>query len=143
VTAAIGCWRDKAIDVIFYNELGARLVDVLPELRVAYEAECEAWEDEIPGAHVIYGDLLMPYLTTLLDRGEDAKLRQVFTFLELLAQSENVHIQEVVAFTVCESLLDDKARVEKARAYMGEATLRISHEVEAFWERMREGQTCQ
>ena len=42
-------------------------------------------------------------------------------------------MQEVVAVTVCERLGHEKSTHDKARAYMGPATRKISDEIEAFW----------
>jgi hypothetical protein len=87
-------------------------------------------------AYVIFGDVLNPYLLDLLGTGHHGTtLRQVFQFLEQLANHEDVHIQELVAVTICERLGDDPQLLHKARKYMGARTRQFSDEVEAFWGR--------
>ena len=91
----------RKMSQIHYDNVVEALMEAVPELRVGYEAECRQWGDEPPGPHVIFGDVLNPYLLNLLssDR-QDAALRQVFQFLEHLANHEDIHIQELVAVTV-------------------------------------------
>ena len=60
---------------------------------------------------------------------------EVFQFLELLANHEDIHLQELVAVTVCERLGDDPATLHRAYKYMGTRTRQFSDEVEAFWGR--------
>jgi len=112
------------------------LVDAVPELRSQYEQEVKWWGEEEPGAHNIYGDLLTPHLISLLksDEQEDT-LKRIFALLEKLANHEDVHVQEVVAFSVLEQLGGDKELLQKARRYMGPKTLQFSHEVEKSWGR--------
>jgi hypothetical protein len=119
--------------------LGEKLAEVVPELREKYESELRWWGEEKPGAHIIFGDVLNPFLVTLLDTiAKEKILRQIFEFLEELANHEDQRVQEVVAATVCEYLLHKKDWMTKARQYMGPQTLRLSRKVEAFWSKEKE-----
>ena len=126
----------RKVSQIHYDNVVEALMEAVPELRVGYEAECRQGGDEPPGPHVIFGDVLNPYLLNLLssDR-QDAALRQVFQFLEHLANHEDIHIQELVAVTVCERLGDDPKILHRAYKYMGARTRQFSDEVEVFWGR--------
>jgi hypothetical protein len=127
--------RVKMIGITFEN-MAEKLIEVVPELRCQYESELEWWGDEQPGAHIIFGDVLNPYLICLLESGnQEAILARIFAFLEELASHEDTRVQEVVAVTVCERLGDDSKVIEKARRYMGNKTLSLSNEIEAFWGR--------
>ncbi len=118
------------------DHVAEALVAAIPALRAAYDEERRQWGDEPPGPRVIFGDILNPYLLTLLHTGEQkATLRQIFAFLEELAQHEDLHIQELVAVTVCERLGDDAIALAAASRYMGAQTRQFSTEVEAFWGR--------
>ncbi len=121
---------------ITYHNLAEKLVEAIPELKSQYEQELKWWGDEEPGAHNIYGDLLTPYLISLLKSdAQEETLRQIFVFLEKLANHDDVHVQEVVAFSILEQLGGDRELLMKARKYAGPKTLQFSHEVEAFWGR--------
>lgn len=124
------------VSQIRYDNVVEALVEAVPELRPCYEAERRQWGTEPPGPHVIFGDVLNPYLLDLLGTGRHGtKLHQVFQFLEQLANQKDVHIQELVAVTICERLGDDPQILHKARTYMGARTRQFSDEVEAFWGR--------
>ncbi len=118
-----------------FENIGEKLVEVVPELRQSYELELELWGNEQPGPHIIFGDLLNPYLISLLESHNQPILKQIFTFLEQLANHEDIKVQEVVAVTVCERLGDNPEWLLKARQYMDKTTLRFSDEIEAFWGR--------
>jgi hypothetical protein len=121
---------------IDYTNVAEALVEAVPDLRGRYEEEHRWWGDEKPGPHIIFGDVLTPYLIDLLDsERQEGKLRQVFAFLELLASHADIHIQELVAVTVCERLGDCQEHLRKAYKFMGPRTRRFSEEVEAFWGR--------
>src|SRR5580765_935197 len=53
-------------DSISYEQANERLVQFLPELRDAYQRELEWWQAEAPGPHVLYDEILKPYINTLL-----------------------------------------------------------------------------
>ncbi len=116
-----------------YDDISNALVEYLPELREVYEAELKWWGDEQPGPHVIYGDILNPYIDRLLQSEEAVALRRVFDFLEMLARSEDLRVQELVAVTVCEYLGNNDEHLHQARHFMRPATLRHSDDVEKFW----------
>lgn len=124
----------KDLTKIQYANVAEALIEALPDLRERYVEERRWWDDEKPGPHIIFGDVLNPYLIDLLDAGgNDEKLRKVFQFLECLAQHGDVRIQELVAVTVCERLGKRPERLKKARKFMGTRTRQFSEEVETFW----------
>ena len=117
-----------------FSNMSDLLMEVAPELREEYERERQSWDTEEPGAHIIYGDLLTPYIITLLESGSRAEdLRRLFDFLEELAGHPDVHVQEVVAFSVVERLTDNAHWLDRAYEYMGPKTLQIVREVKRFW----------
>lgn len=122
--------------VLRYEQLIERLLEVVPDLRKAYDEELAWYGGEVPGPHIAFGDLLDPLILNLLRQGtDDDTLKRVFTLLEEMATSSDVRTQEVVAYTVLERLGDDREILEKARCLMGPATLALPHEVEHFWGR--------
>src|SRR5215813_10256224 len=126
----------KDVSQIHYDNVVGALLEAVPELRAGYEAECHQWGDEPLGPHVIFGDVLNPYLLDFLGAARpDAKLRRVFQFLERLANHEDIHISEMVAVTGCERLGDDPKILHRAHKYMGARTRQLSDEVEVFWGR--------
>lgn len=118
---------------IRYENASDKLVEYVPELSEAYETELKWWGDEAPGPHVVYGDILNPYIDRLLESGNDVALRRVFEFLEVLSCSKDQRVQELVAVTVCEHLGNDPERLKQAERFMSSATLKHCQDVERFW----------
>lgn len=121
---------------VTYDRLSNELIKVAPELRAQYEEELRWWGDETPGPHIIYGDVLNPYLISLLEADDESNeevLRRIYGFLEALANHDDERVQEVVAVTVCERLGASKELLERAHRYMGPKTRQLSDEIEAFW----------
>jgi hypothetical protein len=128
----------KDVSQIHYANVAEALIEAVPELRARYAEELRVWGDELPGPHIIFGDVLNPYLIELLDAHHATEqLQKVFEFLEILAHHDDVHVQELVAVTVCERLGDCRELLQKARKFMGPRTRQFSKEVEDFWGRKR------
>ena len=125
---------------ICYESVSNALIERLPELREMYQTELGWWDDEKPGPHVVYGDILNPYIEHLLQKGDDRTLRRVFEFIEELSSSEDARVQELVAVTVCENLGSDEQRLRAARCYMGPMTLKHCNDVEKFWNGVKESE---
>lgn len=116
---------------IAYGNMVEQLVEAVPELKSAYDAEVK-WlgGGRIPAPHIFYGDQLNPCLISLLETEEQEVLSRIFTFLETLAKHEDVLVREVVAVTVLEGLWCEKDLWAKAQELMGKDTLRIAQAVE-------------
>ena len=115
-----------------YEDLSERLVTTLPELQRAYD-ELLSWSrDGKPGPHVVYGDVLNPYLITLLETHSDEEyevLRRIFDFLEVLANHEDKLVRQVAAVTVLERLWGLGDRWKVAQTFMGPETRRLAKTV--------------
>lgn len=131
---------DDMTNDLDYGNLSERLVKAVPALKERYEKELEWWKGEWAGPHNIYGAILNPYLTAKLEshsKEDQAELDRIFAFLEELASSEDVHIQEVLAYTVLEYLYGMPDLFERAGTYMRPLTQKIRDDVVEFWRRYR------
>lgn len=120
---------------ITFENMSEKLVEAIPELKPAYEKELQWWRGEEAGAHNIYAEVLNTHLLSLLESVVDTQteetLSRIFKFLEELSNHEDIRIQEVVGVTVIERLYG-AGLLEKARRYMGPATLQMSREIEEW-----------
>lgn len=119
--------------IIRYETVSDALIEFLPELHEAYQSHINWWGSQLPGPHVVYGDILNPYIDELLRAKDETTLRRVFDFIERLSLSDDKRVQDLVAVTVCEHLGNDNQRLRDAIRYMGDATLKHCHDVESFW----------
>lgn len=87
------------------------------------------WDGDEPGPHVVYGDLLAPYITTLLNvAGSDITLLRVFDFLEQMARSEDQAIRDVLGASILEPIGPEV--LELAKEYMGIRTKELAGDIE-------------
>lgn len=121
--------------IISYDNIPDKLVEAIPELKTAYNDGLLMWDGELPGPYVVFGNVLNPFLIEQLEiDGNEELLKRIFDFLEILSNERDIHIQEVVAYSVLERLSGNNEIYQKARKYMGKTTLKFSYEVEEFWE---------
>lgn len=121
-----------------YATLEEALMEATPELTEGYLELKEEWGDEEPGPHIVFGDVLNPVLLRLLEAGDgtdktESMLRRIFALLERMARNDDLKVQEVASTTVLDRLGGDAEALGAARHYMGDATKRLSEEVERFW----------
>jgi hypothetical protein len=121
--------------MISYNDLTAELLRRFPELQAAYEQQRHwASEETMQAPHVAYGDLLNPYLISLLESGDRPETtKRIFGFLEELANHRDLLVQQVVAVTVMEQLTDKEEWLTAAWPYMGPTSRQIAREVAEYW----------
>jgi hypothetical protein len=115
---------------LVYEQAAERLVQFVPELRDAYQLELKWWGSETPGPHVVFEDILNPYIDRLLAADDEHALRRVFAFIEILSTATDTRLQDLVAVAVCEHLGGDVARLDSVRRFVGPATLKILNKVE-------------
>jgi len=96
-----------------YNDMSKYLVSKIPELASEYEKEIVWWNPEfpgdLPGQHVIFGDIFRPFLTNLLKATNENKelLRRIFSIIEEFANSNDQDVLDLVDITVCENIIND------------------------------------
>ena len=111
---------DKRKGGLRYGDLGAKLVEEIPQLEDAYEKMLESWAPERPGPHIIYGDLLTPHIVRLLESGDDPDaIKKAFNLLERLIADDDEYVQEVAVVTVLERLQGDQQWLRLMKRYVG------------------------
>lgn len=112
----------KTEDITFEN-MADKMVEAIPELRAAYEKEVATWTQK-QGAHLLLSFVLFESLKTSLkaDHTDDALVRKIFDFVELLAKHPDEKVQEVVYFSVCENICADEIVLQRAQGFMSKKT---------------------
>src|SRR6266851_2547562 len=88
-----------------YSQLNSSLLQAIPELRLPYERELRALKGEQPGPHILFGDVLAPYLIAQLQQNARAGIvTRILAFLEEMASSPDPLVREVVGQAVGEAL---------------------------------------
>jgi hypothetical protein len=113
-----------------YDDLTRLMLTEVPEARLGYERERRWWGREKPGAHVLFGNVMVPILINALDSGTQADLLQrAFRFVEHLAGHQSQAIREIASQSILEPLADEKNRIMRARPYFGPQTLRLVNDI--------------
>jgi hypothetical protein len=115
--------------------LNSELIERIPELFAGYAELRAMWDGDEPGPHVVYEDLLVPYLARLL-RAEDSEvgLLRIFALLEDMARSNDQSIRDVLGASVLEGLHECESVRAQAAAYMGPLTRQLAYEVASGWD---------
>lgn len=118
-----------------YENLSRRLVEEVPELEDAYRKELEWWGEETPGPHIIYGDVLTPYIIRLLESGDDpGALRRAFDLLERMIADEDLEVGAVAVVTVLERLQDSDEWLKLLKPYAGPLAREAVRDLVQFWQ---------
>ncbi len=106
------------------RELNLKLIKTFPELTNKYKAEISWQEGDDTGSHVVYGDVLIPFIKKAIQDKNELILKRVFEFLELLLLSKDEYVIEVVYFSVIESLIyDEEIQLDTYIHLVGKQTL--------------------
>ncbi len=112
----------KAEDISWSN-VSMKLIEFVPELRPEYEELLKRPDGYMPGPYYFYGDMLDPFLMSLLQSaGHESRLKEIFEFLEILANHPDEQIPGMVQVTVCEYLFHDLKALDRAYQLMGPTT---------------------
>jgi hypothetical protein len=85
-------------------ELNKLLVNKFFNLQEKYIDEVSWQEGDETGSHVVYGDVLTPYLRDCIQKDCKQEIQRVCAFLESLLEIDDKYTNEVVYFSVLESL---------------------------------------
>jgi hypothetical protein len=107
-----------------YESLSADLLSNIPELEPEYRELTAWWGAEAPGQHIVFGDILNPYIDRLVTTSDSAALTRVFSYLETLSRCDDSRIRDVVIATVCEYIASEPRLVMGTRSFMGITTRR-------------------
>jgi hypothetical protein len=115
-----------------YSALNDELAKRVPELAQGVARIRQQWDDSEPGPHVVYGDLLVPYL----ERAARAPthppgLVAAFDLLEeMITSFHDDEIKNVAGASVLEPLSGDRQAWSALRPFMGPYTSTLADQME-------------
>jgi hypothetical protein len=105
------------------------LFRTIPELRNRYRTELAWWgEDDAPGAYIVFGFVVEPYVQECLDADRRGDLSQVFDSFEQMAKSSNAEVVNLLQVGILERLVAEPNRLATAWIHMGPVTKAIARE---------------
>ena len=85
------------------RELNYMLIQRVPAIAELYKKEVEWQEGDETGSHIVFGDVLVPYIIKLVKDQDNESLEKIFDFIEHLLSLDDEYAQEVVVLSVIES----------------------------------------
>jgi len=113
------------------KELNLRLLEALPEIKDIYSEEVEWQEGDDTGSHVVFGDVLTPYLLLNASAGNTVSMQKIFDYIESLLQSNDEYASEVITCSVLESIVLEDTDLDLIESLLGTKTKEI-------WENLKE-----
>lgn len=90
------------------KDLNLKLIQTIPEINDAYIKET-SWQDgDDTGSHVVYSDILVPFIKEQVAQNNENLLIRVFEYIEHLLTLTDSYANEVVALSVIETLFYDE-----------------------------------
>lgn len=96
--------------------------------------EADNLVDETVGVHISFGLVAVPYIGSVVGNKKSEEISKVFNFMEKMAVSDDIKVQEVLDFTILEGLADEGHDVlEQCKKYMKINTVQHCEEVEKYF----------
>ena len=86
------------------EELNKKLTEYFPKLQKKYDDEVSWQEGDSTGSHVVFGDVLTPYLVECIVQDNKPEISSIFNFLEDLLCLNDEYVEEVISLSVIESI---------------------------------------
>jgi len=119
-----------------YAQLTECMLESLPWIaqEPEYRAAVADWGQEVPGPHVVYGDVLVPVLVRLLATApDDQRLRDAFRFVEEVVADTSEGVAEVGVVSVLEGLHGFPEVRDAAKPLMGARSREFAARLATDW----------
>lgn len=112
------------------KELNLKLIEFLPEIKSMYDEEI-SWQDgNDTGSHIVFEDVFVPFIKEQACSGNKKILKQAFKVIERLLSLNDEYADEVISFSVIESLIfDDEIDNSLIMQFAGVKTLELVEEI--------------
>ncbi|MBQ6264292.1 MAG: hypothetical protein IJK60_02455 [Clostridia bacterium] len=116
-----------------YEELYKDFISLFPDDKPFFDELCEKNAvDETDGTHIQFAFVVIPFIKRIIKESPE-KTKRAFDFFEEMEKTGITDIQEVVDFTVLETLLNDEPYdFDIYVPYLGKETKEAAHAV-ARW----------
>ena len=114
------------------RELNQMLISNFPNLQDKYNDEVSWQNGDSTGSHIVYGDVFTPYLVECITSKNVQEIKKAFNFLEKILSLKNKYSDEVVAFSVVESIVYLLEKDDYLKSFLGDMTNVIFKEITDF-----------
>lgn len=114
------------------KELNKMLIKKFSELEKDYNNEVSWQEGDETGSHVVYGDILNPYIIECISKDNISKLREIFSFIEYILDSGDDYASNVISVSVLESVLYSIFNNKRVFSLLGNESKKVVEEFIKF-----------
>jgi len=111
------------------KKLNQILINNFPNLQNKYNDEVSWQEGDSTGSHIVYGDVFTPYLVECITDKKIQEIKKAFNFDTEILSMQNKYSDEVVAFSVVESIAYLLEADDYLRSFLGSRTKVIFKEI--------------
>ncbi len=111
-------------------ELNKLLIETFPNLKEAYEEEVSWQEGDDTGAHIVYGDILAPYLVRCLNEQDEDEIKKIFAFIERILELRDNYSEEVIAFSIIEGIAYQYKNSVLLNKHIGKLAKKLIEEIQ-------------
>lgn len=111
------------------KELNKLLVKNFPNLSESYEEEVKWQDGDDTGSHTVYGDIFTPYIINCIENSKWDEINKISLYLEFLLSKRILYIDEVISFSVLESIEYLVKGNRKVQNLLGKETQKVFKEL--------------
>ena len=111
------------------KKLNQMLINNFPNLHNKYNDEVSWQEGDYTGSHIVYGNVFTPYLVECITGRNIEEIKKAFSFLEEILSLQNKYSDEVIAFSVVESIVYLLEKDDYIKSFLGDRTKVIFKEI--------------
>jgi len=115
------------------KDLNIKLVTALPEISELYNDTVSWQEGDDTGSHIVFEDVLVPYITMCFKKQNKEGLQRSFDVIEEILWCNDEYAEEVIALSVLESFLFKENIEKEIYPFMGERTKKLFETVRRGW----------
>lgn len=101
------------------KELNLKLIEALPEIMNQYQSEVEWQEGDDTGSHVVFGDVLTPFLIENINCENLHMIKKILNFIESILLIDDEYSNEVITCSVFESIVMTDINMQSIELELG------------------------
>lgn len=110
------------------KDLNILLIKFLPEIKSLYDEEVSWQEGDETGSHVVFADILFPYILNCVKNEDTQCLIKCFKIIEKILLLGDEYANEVIALSVLEGLSYETDLKINLKEFMGDKTKQLFEE---------------
>ncbi len=87
-----------------FKETNENLLSKFPQLKEKFEEETSWQEGLDTGSFVVFEDVFMPYVKSVVSDKKEKEIKEVFSYIEFLANVKDDYVKNIVYVAILENI---------------------------------------